>query len=76
MAEEMPYFKTMAYTEFATCFYLQPLNAKIRNEMMIDAWRDNVKDPVIGRHILYKILLIKKANKYDDRDDVTKKMAS
>ena len=45
MAEEMPYFKTMAYTEFATCFYLQPLNAKIRNEMMIDAWRDNVKDP-------------------------------
>jgi hypothetical protein len=35
MAEEMPYFKTLAYTEYAGCFYLQPLNYKIRNEQMI-----------------------------------------
>ena len=37
----MPYFKTMAYTEYAGSFYLQPLNFKMRNEQMIDAWHDN-----------------------------------
>jgi len=73
MAEEMPYFKTMAYTESATCFYLQPLNAKIRNEMMIDAWRDNVKDPSDWTSYFIQNITDKKANKYDDRDDVTKK---
>ena len=26
MAEEMPYFRTLAYTEYAGSFYLQPLN--------------------------------------------------
>ena len=26
ISEEMPYFKTMAYTEYAGNFYLQPLN--------------------------------------------------
>jgi len=40
MAEEMPYFKTMAYTELATCFYLQPLNFKMRDYQMPDAWYD------------------------------------
>jgi hypothetical protein len=30
IAEEMPYFKTMGYTEYATCFMMQPLNLKMR----------------------------------------------
>ena len=38
MAEEMPYFKTLAYTEYAGNFYLQPLNFKLRNEQLIDAF--------------------------------------
>ena len=29
LAEEMPYFKTLAYTEFATSFYMQPLNNRL-----------------------------------------------
>jgi len=73
MAEEMPYFKTMAYTEFATCFYLQPLNSKIRNEMMMDAWRDNVKNPDDWTSYFVENIVQKKANKYEDRDEVEKK---
>ena len=38
MAEEMPYFKTIAYTEYGGNFYIQPLNFKMRNEQMSDAW--------------------------------------
>lgn len=41
LAEEMPYFKTIGYTEFAGNFYLQPLNFKLRNEQLADAWNKN-----------------------------------
>ena len=41
LAEEMPYFKTIGYTEFAGNFYLQPLNFKLRNEQLADAWHKN-----------------------------------
>lgn len=30
IAEEMPYFRTMGYTEYATNFMMQPLNLKMR----------------------------------------------
>ena len=46
MAEEMPYFKTLAYTEYAGNFYLQPLNFKLRNEQLIDAYNDNSSEIV------------------------------
>ena len=41
--------------------------------MMIDAWRDNVKDPSDWTSYFIQNITDKKANKYDDRDDVTKK---
>ena len=72
LAEEMPYFKTMAYTEFATSFYFQPLNVKLRNEMMIDAYNDNVKDPDDWSSYLVGNVLKKNANKYEDRKEKTK----
>ena len=58
MAEEMPYFKTMAYTEYAGNFYLQPLNFKMRNEQMIDAWHDNESEVLDYSSWLVKKLLI------------------
>ena len=69
MAEEMPYFKTIGYTEFATNFYLQPLNAKLRNEQMLDAWHD--KDSKVVDYSSYLINNIQKkfANKYEGRKD-------
>ena len=73
LAEEMPYFKTMAYTEFATNFYMQPLNVKLRNEMMVDAFNDNVKKPDDWSSYLVNNILKKNANKYQHRKDETEK---
>jgi len=69
MAEEMPYFKTMAYTEYAGCFYLQPLNYKIRNEQMIDAYYDNAEIVDYSSWLINRIV-DKKANKYEDRTEM------
>ena len=52
MAEEMPYFKTMGYTEYAGNFYLQPLNYKLRNEQLIDAYYDSNKHLLIVRFLI------------------------
>ena len=70
---DMPYFKTMAYTEFATNFYMQPLNQKLRNEMMVDAFNDNVKKPDDWSSYLINNVLKKSVNKYQHRKDKTDK---
>ena len=69
LAEEMPYFKTMGYTEFATNFYMQPLNLKQRNEQLADAW--NSKPESVEDYASYLINNIQKntANKYTDRSE-------
>jgi len=67
MAEEMPYFKTLGYTEFATSMYVQPLNSKLRNEQMIDAWDHNVKEVNDWSSYLVNNILSKNANKYQGR---------
>ncbi len=76
MAEEMPYFKTLGYTEYAGNFYIQPLNYKLRNEQMIESWYD--KEELGYPTVDYASYLIDKvvkndSNKYTDRDDVTSK---
>ena len=60
----MPYFKTMAYTEYAGNFYLQPLNFKMRNEQMIDAWHDNESEVLDYSSWLVKKVVDSNANKY------------
>ena len=71
MAEEMPYFKTLAYTEYAGCFYLQPLNFKLRNEQMRDAWHDKDHD-VVDYHAWFVDKVVNNSNnKYEDREDVS-----
>ena len=69
MAEEMPYFKTMGYTEFATNFYFQPLNSKLRGEQLMDAWDDNVKNPDDWSSYLVNNIQSKLANKYEGRKE-------
>ena len=79
MAEEMPYFKTLAYTEYAGTFYIQPLNYKIRNEQMIDAWYDKeeIGYPILDHASFFVDKVVKNdSNKYQERDDVTKKYAA
>jgi len=69
MAEEMPYFKTMGYTEYAGNFYLQPLNFKMRNEQMIDAWYDKDVEVKDYSSWLVKKVVANNANKYEDRTE-------
>lgn len=69
MAEEMPYFKTIAYTEYAGNFYLQPLNFKMRNEQMIDAWHDNESEVLDYSSWLVKKVVDSNANKYKHRKE-------
>jgi hypothetical protein len=70
MAEEMPYFKTLAYTEYAGCFYLQPLNYKLRNEQMIDAAASSGGEIVDYSSWLINRIVDNKANKYTERKQV------
>jgi hypothetical protein len=65
----MPYFKTMAYTEYAGNFYLQPLNFKMRNEQMIDAWHDNESEVLDYSSWLVKKVVDSNANKYKYRKE-------
>ena len=67
MADEMPYFKTLAYTEFATSFYIQPLNVKLRYAQMIDAYADNCEVVDYSSYLIENIMS-KNANKYQDRN--------
>ena len=68
MAEEMPYFKTLAYTEYAGCFYLQPLNYKLRNEQLIDAYYDNNKSDIVDYSSWFVNRIVNNsANKYQGR---------
>ena len=73
MAEEMPYFKTMGYTEFATNFYFQPLNSKLRSEQLVDAWNDDVKEVDDWSSYLIKNIQSKTANKYQHRKEQIEK---
>ena len=70
MAEEMPYFKTMGYTEYAGNFYLQPLNYKLRNEQLIDAYYDNSTKNVLDYSSWFVNRVVNNnANKYLERDE-------
>jgi len=73
MAEEMPYFKTLAYTEYAGCFYLQPLNFKLRNEQMQEAWHDSDSEIVDYHSWFVDKIVNNNNNKYTDREDVSNK---
>ena len=70
MAEEMPYFKTLAYTEYAGCFYLQPLNYKLRNEQLIDAYYDNDTSNIVDYSSWFVNKIVSNdANKYQNRKE-------
>ena len=72
LAEEMPYFKTMGYTEHAGNFYLQPLNFKLRLESIIEAYYDTDDYKIIdySSHMAKRVIE-KTANKYTNRNQET-----
>jgi len=46
IANELPYFKTMNYTEWAHCFIMHPLNQELRIRQMVDAYNDNAPQKI------------------------------
>lgn len=65
IASELPYFKTMQYTEYAGGITLHPLQMEFRNQQMIDAFYN--KDTILKiDYVKYfeKRILENKSNKY------------
>lgn len=69
IAEEMPYFRTMGYTEYATNFMMQPLNLKMRMGQITDAYDDNVDDVQDWASYFRTNIESKTANKYQERNE-------
>ena len=69
IAEEMPYFRTMGYTEYATNFMMQPLNLKMRMGQVTDAYDDNVDDVQDWASYFRTNIESKTANKYQERNE-------
>lgn len=43
IANEIPYFKTLNYTEWAHCFMMHPLQQELRMKQMVDAYNDDAE---------------------------------
>jgi len=67
LAQEMPYFKTMSYTEYATNFIMHPLNLDLRVEQIREASQDSDSEIIDFVSYFKKVIDDKNANKYQDR---------
>jgi hypothetical protein len=67
LAQEMPYFKTLSYTEYATNFIMHPLNLELRVEQIREASQDSECEVVDFVSHFKKVIEEKNANKYQDR---------
>jgi len=70
LAQEIPYFRTFAYTEYATCFMIHPLNLDFRLTQIMDAYDDKDIDEskVIDFASYFRSNIEKNmSNKYQDR---------
>lgn len=66
IANEIPYFRTLNYTEFAHCMTIHPLNQELRIKQMIDAYNDNSTIIVDYVDFFRNKILNSNANKYQD----------
>lgn len=67
MANEVPYFNTLSYTEYGHCFIMHPLNPMLRLEQMQDAANHNVQRLDFAGYFADRITL-GNANKYQNRE--------
>jgi len=72
VANEIPFFKTLAYTEYATCFIINPLCQQLRVQQIKDAYLDDIK-PLEWTNYFAKTVKDKKSNKYNLRKSKTNK---
>jgi len=67
MAQEMPHFVTINYTEYATCFIMMPVNLELRERQLIHAYQS--QRPTDDYYDYFReIVLSKDANKYTKRE--------
>jgi len=67
LAGEIPYFHTIAYTEYATCFMMHPLNLDIRVTQIMEASQDTTSKELDFAGYFANNIKSKLANKYQDR---------
>jgi hypothetical protein len=75
MANEIAYFKTINYTEYATSFMMCPLSHIMREQSIRDAYYDDESEdyPLLDWVSYFKNNVENKvSNKYEDRVDFTK----
>lgn len=74
IANEIPYFKTMNYTEWAHSFIMHPLNQELRMKQMVDAYNDNAEVTVDYIEYFKNKILNGQSNKYThiQKDNVNK----
>lgn len=74
IANEVPYFKTMNYTEWAHSFIIHPLNQEHRMKQMVDAYNDNAEVTVDYIDYFKNKILSGQSNKYThiEKDTVNK----
>ena len=75
MANEIPYFKTINYTEYATSFMMVPLSQIMREQQVRDAYYDEESEeyPILDWVSYFRSNVENKvSNKYEDRIDFTK----
>lgn len=67
IADELPYFKTFNYTEYAHCFIMHPLQLELRVLQMEEAYNDNVDQKYDYINFFKELMLENDANKYKNR---------
>jgi hypothetical protein len=73
LAQEIPYFKTMAYTEYATCFMMHPLNLDLRLTQIMEASEDEDSPNLDFAAYFASNVKNNIANKYQDRGTDTER---
>lgn len=66
VAMEIPYFKTLAYTEYCHSFMLKPLNNELRCKQWEDAYKDQLQTPSGYMEYFRSRITEGTANKYQD----------
>ena len=69
VAMEIPYFKTIAYTEYCHSFMIKPLNNELRCKQWADAYADQIETPVGYMEYFRNRITGGNANKYEGMKD-------
>lgn len=70
IADELPYFKTFNYTEYAHCVIIHPLQLELRVLQMDEAYEDNAEQKIDYISFFRDRILNNDPNKYKDRKSV------